>query len=86
MGRRSEATRATYACGLDAFERCFKPHSVDLLVAKIKSGELDAYGTLDKFVGWLTADGAVRPRKQSGFQTYSQVERTVELHSYIDLG
>jgi hypothetical protein len=26
--------------------------SVDLLVAKIKSSELEGYGTLDKFVGW----------------------------------
>jgi len=57
MGRRSEATRATYACGLDAFQRCFG-QSVDLLVAKIKSGELDAYKTLDKFVGCLSANGA----------------------------
>jgi integrase len=58
MGRRSEATKATYECGLDAFARCFQVQSVDLLVAKIKSGEVDAYVTLDKFVGWLTAEGA----------------------------
>lgn len=58
MGRRSEATRTTYACGLDAFARCFGVQSVDLLVAKIKSGELDAYNTLDKFVGRLSAEGA----------------------------
>jgi len=32
---------------------------VDLLIAKIKSGELDAYGTLDKFVGLLTTNGGV---------------------------
>lgn len=57
MGRRSEATRATYACGLDAFARCFDVQSVDLLVAKIKSSELDAYKTLDKFVGWLAGNG-----------------------------
>ncbi len=58
MGRRSEATRATYACGLDAFARCFEVQSVDLLIAKIKSSELDAYKTLDKFVGWLTGNSA----------------------------
>lgn len=58
MGRRSEATKATYECGFDAFARCFRIQSVDLLVAKIKSGELDAYSTLDKFVGWLTSEGA----------------------------
>jgi integrase len=58
MGRRSEATRATYACGLDAFARCFDVQSVDLLIAKIKSSELDAYKTLDKFVGWLAGNGA----------------------------
>ena len=58
MGRRSEATRLAYGCGLDAFKRCFPDQSVDLLVAKIKSGELDAYVTLDKVVGWLTAQGA----------------------------
>jgi len=57
MGRRSEATRATCACGLDAVARCFDVQSIDLLVAKIKSGELDAYETLDKFVGRLSADG-----------------------------
>jgi hypothetical protein len=38
--------------------RCFDVQSVDLLVAKIKSGELHAYYTLDKFVGRLYADGA----------------------------
>ena len=32
--------------------RCSRVHSVDLLIAKIKSSELDAYNTLDKFVGW----------------------------------
>jgi len=37
---------------------CFDVHSVDLLVAKIKSSEVDAYGTLDKFVGWLDANEA----------------------------
>ena len=58
MGRRSESTRLTYACGLDAFARCFDVQSVGLLIAKIKSGELDAYETLDKFVGWLTGKGA----------------------------
>jgi integrase len=60
VGRRSEATRATYAYGLDAFARCFDVQLADLLVAKIKSGELDAYNTLDKFVGWLAGNGAVR--------------------------
>jgi integrase len=58
MGRRSEATRATYACGLNAFARCFDVQSVDLLIAKIKSSELDPYITLDKFVGWLAGNGA----------------------------
>ena len=58
MGRRSEATRATHACGLDAFARCFDVQSVDLLIAKIKSGKLDAYSTLDKFVSWLDGNGA----------------------------
>jgi hypothetical protein len=43
---------------LDVFQRCFREQSVDLLVAKIKSGELDAYATLDKFVGWLDANAA----------------------------
>jgi len=52
------ATRATYACGLDAFARCFDVQSVDLLIAKIKSSELDAYNTLDKFVSWLAGNGA----------------------------
>jgi hypothetical protein len=57
MGRRSEATKATYAC-LNAFARCFDVQSVDLLIAKIKSSELDPYSTLDKFVGWLAGNGA----------------------------
>jgi hypothetical protein len=57
-GRRSEATRATYACGLGAIASCFDVQSGDLVVAKIRSGELDAYSTLDKFVGRLSADGA----------------------------
>jgi hypothetical protein len=43
---------------LDASARCFDVQSVDLLIAKIKSSELDAYSTLDKFVGWLTGNGA----------------------------
>jgi integrase len=43
---------------LDAFARCFDVQSVDLLTAKIKSSELDAYNTLDKFVGWLAGNGA----------------------------
>jgi hypothetical protein len=43
---------------LDAFARCFDDQSVDLLVAKIKSSELDAYATLDKFVAWLVGNGA----------------------------
>ena len=58
VGRRSECTRLTYACGLDSFARCFGVQSVDLLIAKIKSGELEAYGTLDKFVSWLDGNGA----------------------------
>ena len=58
MGRSSQATKATYACGLDAFARCFDVQSVDLLIAKVESAELDAYNTLDKFVGRLSADGA----------------------------
>ena len=58
MGRRSEATKATYACGLNAFARCFDVQSVDPLIAGIKSGELDAYTALNKFVGSLTANGA----------------------------
>ena len=47
-----------HGCGLDAFARCFDVQSADLLVAKIKSGELDAYATLDKFVSWLAGSGA----------------------------
>jgi len=43
---------------LDAFARCFDVQSVDLLIAKIKSGELEAYSTLDKFVSWLDGNGA----------------------------
>ena len=58
MGRRSEATKATYACGLNAFARCFDVQSVDPLIAGTKSGELDAYTALNKFVGSLTANGA----------------------------
>jgi integrase len=58
MGRRSESTRLTYECGLDAFARCFGVQLVDLLIAKIKSGELEAYSTLDKFVSWLDGNGA----------------------------
>jgi hypothetical protein len=55
-------TKATYACGLNAFARFFHVQSVDLLVAKIKSSELDAYNTLDKFVGWLAEnDAAPKP-------------------------
>jgi hypothetical protein len=58
MSRRSEAMRPTYGCGLDAFAQCFDVQSTDLLVAKIKSGELDAYPTLDKVVSWLAGNGA----------------------------
>lgn len=43
---------------MDSFARCFRVQSVDLLTAKIKSSELDAYATLDKFVGWLAGNGA----------------------------
>jgi integrase len=43
---------------LDAFARCFGVQLVDLLIAKIKSGELEAYSTLDKFVSWLDGNGA----------------------------
>ena len=56
MDQCSDATRATYRCGFDTFERCFEDQSVDLLIAKIKSSELDAYVLLDKFVGWQTAE------------------------------
>jgi hypothetical protein len=42
---------------LDAFARRFEVQSADLLLAKIKSSELEAYATLDKFVGRLTAEG-----------------------------
>ena len=71
MGRRSEATRAMYACGLDAFARCFAVQSVDLLVAKIKSGELDAYATLDKFVGRLALSGAA-PKTIRTYRGYAK--------------
>jgi len=56
--RRSEATRQTYAKAEASFARCFKVASPDILVSRIKSGNLDAYQALDKFVGCLTANGA----------------------------
>ena len=57
-GRRSEATRATYAKAEASFARCFNADSPDVLVQRIKGGKLDAYSALDKFVAWLTANGA----------------------------
>ncbi len=48
--------QATYPCSLEAFPRCFDVQSVDLLLDKIKSSELDPYATLDKFVSWLTGN------------------------------
>ena len=72
MARRSGATRGTYACTLDAFARCFDVQSVGLLVAKIKSGELDAYNTLDKFVGRLPEED-VAPRGISASSSITSV-------------
>jgi len=57
-GRRSEATRQTYAKAEASFARCFNADSPDVLVQRIKGGKLDAYSALDKFVAWLTANGA----------------------------
>ncbi len=56
--RRSEATRQTYAKAEASFAKCFKADSPDVVVARIKGGKLDAYAALDKFVAWLTANGA----------------------------
>jgi len=38
---------------MDAIALSFDRSSSDLLVAKIKASEVDAYSTLDKFVSWL---------------------------------
>jgi len=57
LARRSEATKVTYGCGLDAFARCFEVESADTLVDMIKAGQLEAYSTLDKFVSWLMMNG-----------------------------
>jgi len=66
MGTRSQVTRATYACGFDAFAICFKSPAANIPVAGIKANELDAYSTLDKFVFTFaragSAHGSGRPR------------------------
>jgi len=56
--RRSDATRTTYAKAEASFARCFNVDSPDIIVARIKAAELDAYHVLDKFVGWLMANGS----------------------------
>jgi integrase len=56
--RRSEATRQTYAKAEAAFAKCFNADSPDALVQRIKLGELDPYVAIDKFVAWLSANGA----------------------------
>ena len=56
--RRSEATRTTYAKAEAAFARCFDVDSPDAIVARIKAADLDGYQALDKFVGWLMANGS----------------------------
>jgi hypothetical protein len=38
----------------------------NVLVGKTKASEVDAYGTLDKFVSW--ADGSGAARKLSGYR------------------
>jgi hypothetical protein len=50
LARRSEATKVAYGCGLNVFAHCFEVESADTLVGMIKAGQLEAYGTLDKFV------------------------------------
>jgi integrase len=57
LDRRSSATREAYESGLLNFAKCFNVDSPDLVVGKIKTGELDLYGTLDKFLEFMIADG-----------------------------
>jgi len=58
VGRRSEAIRATYACGLDAIARWYSLSSPDVLVGRVEASELEAYATLDKFVSCLDGNAA----------------------------
>jgi hypothetical protein len=57
LARRSQATKVTYDCGLDAFARRFEVESANTLVGMIKAGQLEAYSTLDKFASRLMMNG-----------------------------
>jgi hypothetical protein len=56
--RRSEATKLTYGKAEEAFARCFKVESPDVVVAQVKAHKLDRYRALDKFVAYLLENGS----------------------------
>lgn len=65
----SAASLRFYRAGRRRLEEfCSKEMGVDLegLAARMKSGELDAYKTLDRYVGWLCRRG-LRPKTVEGY-------------------
>jgi hypothetical protein len=57
LGRWSPATRETYEVGLRTFADCLQVSQPDLIVERVKAGELDLYETLDKFLGIMSIRG-----------------------------
>ena len=55
--RWSPATRETYEVGLRTFADCFQVSQPDLIVERVKAGELDLYEMLDKFLGIMSIRG-----------------------------
>lgn len=55
LGTRYQSARATYEVGLETFAESFHVDSPDVLVGKIKAGELDVYEALDKFLSLLAS-------------------------------
>ena len=58
LERRSDATKLTYSEAELAFAKCFGVESADIVVSRVKARNLDAYEALDKFVGYLIANGS----------------------------
>lgn len=60
----SKSTVKSYATAIRKFEEFSKQVlglSLELVMDQLKSGELDVYRTLDKFLGWLST-AAVFPK------------------------
>jgi integrase len=68
MGRWCASTRVGYGVALDQFADSFKVESADVLVARILSGELDAYVALERYLSDLAAKG-LAPKTIRGYLT-----------------